>query len=179
MLQERNGGWSGPSGVRWACALLVISAVSCGGVVRSGSGGRGAGTANGGGVVGGNANDGGLAVGGHAFGGNTNRGGRAVGGAGVGGAGGDTYANLTGCVLDELVVIPSELSPTDGCEATYVCDGDAVLFVECDGENDGTNTSLCSCNVGSKSANWKDGGLVAGEGEEACLAGYANCSPAE
>lgn len=85
----------------------------------------------------------------------------------------DLYVCLEGCELEgEIVVTPSELSPTDHCEAHYGCDGDVVLRVECDAENDGTGTSLCQCHIGSDA---RYGGLVEGEGEDACRAGYLNC----
>lgn len=76
------------------------------------------------------------------------------------------------CTLDSMTVTPSELSPTDGCRGVYRCDGDEIT-VECDGENDGTFTSLCSCE-GSGSY-WGLGVLVAGEGPESCQAGIAEC----
>jgi hypothetical protein len=76
------------------------------------------------------------------------------------------------CTLEELTVTPGNGGPTDQCNAIYTCDNGVVVTVECDGENDGTYTSLCSCQIGST---WADGGLVEGEGEAACPAGFANC----
>jgi len=70
-------------------------------------------------------------------------------------------------------VIP-DVSLTDGCKLGLRCDG-RDLWVECDGENDGTNTSLCEC--------WRDGqqqrisgSPYAGEGPDACFAAAAACS---
>jgi hypothetical protein len=72
-----------------------------------------------------------------------------------------------------IVVTATHYSPTDGCSWSLTCDGSFELVVECDGENDGTNTSLCGCLVDGEFA--KDAGRVPGEGVDACMAGYKNC----
>ncbi len=78
------------------------------------------------------------------------------------------------CVAASCInVSPTHLSPTDGCEWQLTCDGNIQLTVECDGENDGTNTSLCTCHIDGDTT--KDAGLVQGEGVEACLNAYINC----
>jgi hypothetical protein len=81
---------------------------------------------------------------------------------------------LAACTTRYVSVSPS-VSPNDGCSLGLTCAG-RELWVECDGENDGTNTSLCEC--------WRDrqeqriGNLFPGEGPEACFAAAADCSKA-
>ena len=85
----------------------------------------------------------------------------------------DDFEEPTACdLVPPVVVTPSDLSPTDGCEATYTCNA-GTMVVTCDGENDGTNTSLCSCHLNGQS---RYGGLVGGEGVDACLNGLLNCT---
>lgn len=83
-------------------------------------------------------------------------------------------AQLAGCSVRYVSVNASEHSQTDGCTAALSCTG-GDLWVECDGENDGTNTSLCEC--------WRDrqehnlgGNPFPGEGPDACFAAAAECT---
>lgn len=66
------------------------------------------------------------------------------------------------CGLDELKIT----APNDTCEATYTCDPGVEVWIECDGENDGTNTSLCGCKSGSKMAVVP--GLIDAEAPDSC-----------
>lgn len=59
------------------------------------------------------------------------------------------------------------------CEAVYECEGSGLVEVQCDGEEDGTNTSLCTCRVGSESLRIE--GLFPSEGPLACKHGAARC----
>jgi hypothetical protein len=87
----------------------------------------------------------------------------------------DPFDTVAGCELSRVDEIPSEHSPTDGCDATYACDDGVELVVRCDGENDGSGTSLCSCAIGTDT---RDAGApVDGEGAEACLAALDACVP--
>ena len=157
---------SAPS-VAAIAALALLTAAACDSTVTGGGGsedgaGGSAGSAT---AVGGASDQGdGGAAGSPATSGDSTVSSSSTTGTGSGGA-----AN---CTLQELTVTPSENSPTDGCDATYTCDDGVVVTVECDGENDGTYTSLCSCFIGST---WAFGGLVEGEGEAACPAGFSNC----
>ncbi|MFO0547053.1 MAG: hypothetical protein U0271_01630 [Polyangiaceae bacterium] len=109
-------------------------------------------SSGGGGQGGSSANDGGGGVGGH---------------DGSGGAG-----NLPeSCVLEEMIITPTDLSATDGCHGVYTCDGSSVV-IECDGENDGTGTSLCACTRAGQTTQL---GLIEGEGEGACDRGLLAC----
>ncbi|NUP13423.1 MAG: hypothetical protein HOW73_45880 [Polyangiaceae bacterium] len=147
----------------WGFALLV-SFIACDARIENGGDGNGGAGAGGEDAAGGEDVSGGGPLGGGPLGG-----GQFGGFAPEPGP----YTPPTGCELVEIVVEPSVNSPTDGCAGTYQCDGGVVLLVECDGENDGTYTSLCTCDV---NGSWHDGGLVEGEGEPACLAGFANCT---
>lgn len=51
------------------------------------------------------------------------------------------------CKLLETETRPSELSPTDQCDAKLACDDGKTLEVTCDAENDHSYTSLCQCKV--------------------------------
>lgn len=73
------------------------------------------------------------------------------------------------CSLDELKIT----APNDTCEATYTCAPGVEVWLECDGENDGTNTSLCGCKSGSLTAVVP--GLVEAEAPESCHVALAAC----
>lgn len=81
-------------------------------------------------------------------------------------------AELAACTARYVSVSPSELSPSDGCTLGLTCAG-REFWLECDGENDGTNTSLCQC--------WRDrqeqriGDLFPGDGPDACFSAAAEC----
>lgn len=77
------------------------------------------------------------------------------------------------CDVEEVTVTPSELSPTDGCEATYTC-SEGVLVVSCDGENDGTGTSLCDCDADGEFF-YPYGELFEGEGPDSCFNALSSC----
>ena len=81
---------------------------------------------------------------------------------------------LAGCELEHTMLKPSELSPRDGCELRLRC-GNTAVQTQCDGENDGTNTSLCECERdGVRDAHvLKD--LYQGEGPDSCLAAAVHC----
>lgn len=66
----------------------------------------------------------------------------------------------------------ADLSPTDQCIAVYTCSG-KELEVSCDGENDGTNTSLCDCRSGE--LRWYAPGLIQGEAPGSCNSGMVAC----
>lgn len=67
----------------------------------------------------------------------------------------------------------SGVSATDWCGASYECEDDLSFRVECDGENDGTFTSLCSCTRGS--THWSIPNVVQGEGPESCNNATMQC----
>jgi hypothetical protein len=75
-------------------------------------------------------------------------------------------AEVGRCSLTQIATTASENSPSDGCGATYACEAGAEVLIVCDGENDGTNTSLCSCATGSKTVD--SGGVIDGEAPESC-----------
>jgi hypothetical protein len=77
------------------------------------------------------------------------------------------------CTVGSLTVTATELSPHDQCNATFYCPGARTVLVSCDGENDGTKTSLCSCGEGGKRASVS--GTVPGEGPDSCLAAADRC----
>jgi hypothetical protein len=52
------------------------------------------------------------------------------------------------CELRTTELTASELSRTDACRASFSCDDGRQVSVSCDGENDGTHTSLCECQLG-------------------------------
>ena len=69
-----------------------------------------------------------------------------------------------GCEVVSEQELPSDLHPADRCDAEYVCNG-VTLLIHCDGENDGTGTSICEmC-----------GELVQGEGIPACRDAITRC----
>ncbi len=85
-------------------------------------------------------------------------------------------AAIDACVSQSITVIPSEYSPTDHCEGTYLCDTQ-TFTVRCSSELDGTNTSLCDCSFGGKSWGiYGEWGLFQGEGPDSCIAAAAECA---
>jgi hypothetical protein len=83
-------------------------------------------------------------------------------------------AALAGCELEHTTLKPSELSASDGCVLRLRC-GNTAVQTECDGENDGTNTSLCECERdGVRDAHVLKN-LYQGEGPESCLAAAVHC----
>jgi hypothetical protein len=55
-----------------------------------------------------------------------------------------TPASLRDCKARSIVLMPTDEGASDGVKLMLSC-GNTLLDVECDGENDGTGTSLCSC----------------------------------
>jgi hypothetical protein len=99
------------------------------------------------------------------------------GGQTAAGSGGRVQAaeparTASGCKLQNTSVM-ADVTSTDQCKTTALCDNAVELVTFCDGENDGTNTSLCDCYV---NGNYYDHvGLVDGEGARACETAYSRC----
>ena len=81
---------------------------------------------------------------------------------------------LAGCELEHTTLKPSELSARDGCELRLRC-GKTAVRTECDGENDGTNTSLCDCERDGVRDQHVLKDLYQGEGPDSCLAAAVHC----
>jgi hypothetical protein len=77
------------------------------------------------------------------------------------------------CTVGKLETIPTELSRTDHCRGTFYCPGARTILVGCDGENDGTNTSLCECEERGKRASPSK--PVPGEAPDSCIAAADLC----
>jgi hypothetical protein len=77
------------------------------------------------------------------------------------------------CTEGSVVVKPSPESRTDGCNATFYCPGARTILVTCDGENDGTGTSLCDCEERGQRASVN--GTVPGEAPDSCRAAAERC----
>jgi hypothetical protein len=71
------------------------------------------------------------------------------------------------------VEITPDLTPTDQCTIPFTCDAGLHVEVKCDGENDGTFTSLCSCYIDGKHVALD--GLFAGEAPDSCHAAVGQC----
>lgn len=84
---------------------------------------------------------------------------------------------LSSCTLRYLRVQPSDMSQTDQCAAALLCDGHD-LWVECDAEQDGTGSSLCSCWRDRTEVQGANSGLASREGAEACFEAAASCAAA-
>ena len=57
------------------------------------------------------------------------------------------FVHRVGQCSQRSVGLIAELSPTDRCRASFDCDDGREVSVSCDGENDGTDTSLCECEL--------------------------------
>lgn len=77
------------------------------------------------------------------------------------------------CTVSSLETVPTKESRNDQCRGTFFCPGARTVLVTCDGENDGTNTSLCDCEERGKRASL--GGTVPGEAPDSCLAAADRC----
>jgi hypothetical protein len=71
------------------------------------------------------------------------------------------------------VEITPDLTPTDQCTIPFRCDAGMRLEVKCDGENDGTFTSLCECYIDGKRVGLD--GLFAGEAPDSCHSAVSQC----
>jgi hypothetical protein len=80
------------------------------------------------------------------------------------------------CTGGPLETTPSPESPNDRCDATFYCPGARTILVTCDGENDGTGTSLCDCEENGKRASVN--GTVSGEAPDSCIAAAERCAAA-
>jgi hypothetical protein len=65
------------------------------------------------------------------------------------------------------------LSPTDGCEGTFRCTTGTIIVTTCDGENDGSGTSLCACVADGEPIPIED--LTPGEAPDSCYASLGRC----
>jgi hypothetical protein len=178
----QRGGWRVGVGFFPARSLVVLlMVVACGTTVVDEGGldptsGGSASKAAGGASAGEDSADtqGGDAVrlpdGGEASGGQP---GELAGGAGTLQAGGAGAPGLGECQLQSIEVFPSELSETDRCLAVHACDNGVTLKIDCDGENDGTNTSICECMVGAMHRS--PDGVFEGEAPESCEAALQTC----
>jgi hypothetical protein len=77
------------------------------------------------------------------------------------------------CTVSSLETMATRESRNDQCRGTFFCPGARTVLVTCDGENDGTNTSLCDCEERGKRASVS--GTVPGEAPESCLAAADRC----
>jgi hypothetical protein len=77
------------------------------------------------------------------------------------------------CTVSSLETTPTKESRNDQCRGTFFCPGARTIQVTCDGENDGTKTSLCSCEERGKRASVS--GTVPGEAPDSCLAAADRC----
>jgi hypothetical protein len=77
------------------------------------------------------------------------------------------------CQLRTSTLTASELSQTDGCHASFSCDDGQQVSVSCDGENDGTNTSLCECQLADRTVSLPK--PVRGEAPFACERALEPC----
>jgi hypothetical protein len=80
---------------------------------------------------------------------------------------------LAECRLEHTMLTASELSVTDGCDLEFSCGKDR-LVVGCDGENDDTGTSLCSCALNGVEVRAIKN-PVAGEAPGSCLGVAEKC----
>jgi hypothetical protein len=84
---------------------------------------------------------------------------------------------VAGCTLQTFRTKPTTLSPVDGCDLVLRC-GKSDVVVGCDGENDGTSTSLCDCSRDGVSVRLPQS-LYAGEAPASCVAAAQHCAAAK
>jgi hypothetical protein len=89
---------------------------------------------------------------------------------------------LSDCRLEQLSLIPLQFIPptpafvnrVDGCKLELACQP-GKLTVTCDGEQDGTGTSLCECYRDGLTVRLPRSDPWAGEGARTCYAAAALC----
>jgi hypothetical protein len=81
---------------------------------------------------------------------------------------------LVGCALEHIRVSASQLSARDGCAMRLRC-GTTKVETWCDGENDGTGTSLCECARDGVRDDHRLQNPYQGEAPDACLAAAVRC----
>jgi hypothetical protein len=89
---------------------------------------------------------------------------------------------LSGCRLEQLSLVPLQVMPrsaefvnrVDGCQLELACQP-GKLTVTCDGEEDGTGTSLCECYRDGQTVRLPRSEPWPGEGAETCHAAAALC----
>jgi hypothetical protein len=95
---------------------------------------------------------------------------------------GSLSAELAGCRWGQMSVVPREAIPAsehaaipvDGCKLTLDC-APGKLSVVCDGEEDGTGSSLCDCYVNGNPLRISKPSVWPGEGADTCHAAAAVC----
>jgi hypothetical protein len=91
-------------------------------------------------------------------------------------------AELSGCRWGQMSVVPREAIPAstpatvpaDGCKLSLEC-APGKLSVVCDGEEDGTGTSLCDCYLDGRPLPLPKPKVWPGEGANTCHAAAAAC----
>jgi hypothetical protein len=91
-------------------------------------------------------------------------------------------SELAGCRFDQIGLVPLEqvpaiadaVSPVDGCMLELSC-GPGKLSIRCDGEEDGTGTSLCECSLSGQPLRLPRSGVWPGVGAETCHDAAALC----
>lgn len=78
-----------------------------------------------------------------------------------------------GCNVQLFRTRPSEHSKTDACDLVLRCSR-VQTVVTCDGENDGTATSLCECTRGGTSVTLPQS-VYSGESPQSCIAAAQQC----
>jgi hypothetical protein len=81
---------------------------------------------------------------------------------------------IADCTFEQMTLRPGEQSPLDMCRVQLRCGSMAVL-TWCDGENDGTGTSLCECARDGVRDEHVLKNPYQGEGPGPCFAAAAHC----
>jgi hypothetical protein len=82
--------------------------------------------------------------------------------------------DLADCELEQMTLQPSEKSAMDGCDLRLRC-GNTRVKAGCDGENDGTSTSLCDCERDGVPDQQVMKDLYRGEAPDSCFAAAVDC----
>ncbi len=91
-------------------------------------------------------------------------------------------SELAGCRWGQLTLVPQQVVPrsadvagkVDGCKLDLQCQP-GKLTVGCDGEEDGTGTSLCDCYIDGRTLRLPKSDPWVGEGATTCHAAAALC----
>jgi membrane-bound inhibitor of C-type lysozyme len=81
-------------------------------------------------------------------------------------------SGVSQCAMLGVEIAP-DITDTDQCTIRFMCSTSTRLEVKCDGENDGTFTSLCECFIDGTHVALE--GVFAGEAPDSCLAATSKC----
>lgn len=83
------------------------------------------------------------------------------------------FVHRVGPCTQVATELTADVTPTDRCRTDFSCDDGRQISVSCDGENDGTDTSLCECLIAGHTRSVT--GVYRGEAPRSCERALEAC----